>query len=251
MTIKNSVFLNSKPLGFTINFQRVRVVQVLNSTINETTVTPMLLFFTTVFKMNDSKFTNNKGYKGGALYMIEVSLTIIVNCVFVNNSAENGGAIHYSAFQTHCYIINSTFVSNTANGLGGGVYFSSHTVDGGKTNELILSNVAFTAFSKEKYYSKYGHFLFSTSATFLANVSMKFEDTSNGEVLDAFACTSDCYKMSYFTNVTLQCPHNYETTQTQLKDLKSVSSLCCDKCPIGKYSFQGQTRELNTFIGRV
>lgn len=80
-------------------------------------------------------FTNgtyNSGWAGAIYTMGHGNLTVI-NCTFINNKAEQGGAIN--GWGNH-YIYNTSFINNSASSIGG-AYFK----DG--EGDLILENVSF------------------------------------------------------------------------------------------------------------
>ncbi len=67
-------------------------------------------------------FTIKNGYAsdyGGGVYCVNKSSPTLMNCIFTNNSATDGGAIR--TFYTHPTITNCTFFGNTARGDGGAI----------------------------------------------------------------------------------------------------------------------------------
>ncbi len=93
--------------------------------------------------IRDSRFTNNYGYNGGALFM-RSNAKYVDNCTFIDNDAVNGGAIYDD--RTQSVISNSTFINNNAT-LGGAVLISGSRAssESGFTNlteNIYLNNSA-------------------------------------------------------------------------------------------------------------
>ena len=71
------------------------------------------------FEGNVAEGTSNQ-YGGGALLYAACE-----NCTFVRNSGRNGGAIY---LDSDSYIVNSTFIENSASSYGGAIYTKSSSV---------------------------------------------------------------------------------------------------------------------------
>ncbi|MCK5052306.1 MAG: chitobiase/beta-hexosaminidase C-terminal domain-containing protein [Candidatus Cloacimonetes bacterium] len=59
---------------------------------------------------------------GGAVYCYDINYLHIVNNLFSNNSAYNGGGLYFENIGYSCYIYNNTIVANYATYSGGGLY---------------------------------------------------------------------------------------------------------------------------------
>ncbi len=69
----------------------------------------------------DCMFVNNSAGEGGAITCYYN--TRIFNCLLANNSAIKGGAIYCStAYYEYCDVSHSTFVNNISNSVGGAIY---------------------------------------------------------------------------------------------------------------------------------
>ena len=87
-----------------------------------------MLSFLTAF----SGITEQVVAGGGAVYLSDGNITII-NCSFVNSTAEDGsgGAVHLNDGNS-ITIVNSVFVNSTAvTGSGGAVYIEYDDLNGG------------------------------------------------------------------------------------------------------------------------
>lgn len=82
-----------------------------------------------VMAIDGSTFSGNIGYRGGAIennaYPDDVYLTV-TNSAFINNSANNGGAISsmssINGGRVYLTFINNSFINNTATRYGGAIY---------------------------------------------------------------------------------------------------------------------------------
>ncbi|GAB3707632.1 fibronectin type III domain-containing protein [Spirosoma flavus] len=79
-------------------------------------------------------------YYGGGMYNSRSSPTVY-NCLFIDNSATNGGAVYTGGASTPSFI-NCAFLNNTASSQGGAIYSSSNTLT--LTNCSFQSNSAVT-----------------------------------------------------------------------------------------------------------
>lgn len=83
---------------------------------------------------NNCNFTNNSGECGGAIYVGDRASAVIGDCLFINNTAsgsddrfDGGGAIFFNFLNNHiyewesAYISNLVFINNTAQN-GGAIY---------------------------------------------------------------------------------------------------------------------------------
>lgn len=68
-----------------------------------------------------SFFGNTASYGGGAIYNYDTSSPCLYNAVFSGNTAGYGGAVHNS-LNADLTAVNCTFVRNTADTSGGGIY---------------------------------------------------------------------------------------------------------------------------------
>lgn len=97
------------------------------------------------FKMYGGQFVGNRagtatsGKNGGALYLNKDSVATITGGAFLNNSAQNGGAIYSMG---HVTIQNTVFTGNTANE-GGALYLRSSST-APNTRNAVLENVTIT-----------------------------------------------------------------------------------------------------------
>ena len=75
-------------------------------------------------EINNCIFKNihNKQTNGGAIFVKSGEYVFIGNCIFINNTALNGGAVYIHNVTDSSYILNSVFINNTASNLGGAVY---------------------------------------------------------------------------------------------------------------------------------
>ena len=79
--------------------------------------------------INSTFESNSAKHMGGAIYSGSPLFTLISGCNFTQNSAKTGGAIGISTDHDDCKILNSIFISNTAQTSGGAIrymYKSSH-----------------------------------------------------------------------------------------------------------------------------
>ena len=83
----------------------------------------------------NSRFVNNTGSNGGAIYF-EHGHLMIAGSYFYNNSADsgNGGAVYFLG--GNITVLDSTFLSNMANGGGGGAIYSGRRF----TNVFLVNN---------------------------------------------------------------------------------------------------------------
>ena len=85
--------------------------------------------------VNNTTFINNKVLAqgpningGGAIQVKESSAVYFSNAKFINNTANQGGAISYlNARSADNYFYNCTFIGNTATNIGGGMWATSST----------------------------------------------------------------------------------------------------------------------------
>lgn len=97
-------------------------------------------------KVDKCQFIQNAAILGAAIYS-EFSIILVLNTVFINNSAQDSGGALY-CFYTQVKVIHSQFYNNSAKVSGGAIYFIGLDSDQ-KNNEdseedLILSNTNFT-----------------------------------------------------------------------------------------------------------
>ena len=83
----------------------------------------------------NSRFVNNTGSNGGAIYF-EDGHVMIAGSYFYHNSADsgNGGAVYFLG--GNITVLDSTFISNMANGGGGGAIYSGRRF----TNVFLVNN---------------------------------------------------------------------------------------------------------------
>lgn len=67
-------------------------------------------------------FMNNKGTKGGAIYLKETYNTEMSRCLFHDNIASFGGALYLETEVNYLKMDSCEFVANDATVSGGGVY---------------------------------------------------------------------------------------------------------------------------------
>lgn len=92
-------------------------------------------------KIDDVSFTaitfvSNKGNNGGAIYLNSIKSFELHSCSFLNNAAQNGGALFVSDVQVMSSIRRTTFISNIAINMGGGIFWS-------QDHNILLSSCQF------------------------------------------------------------------------------------------------------------
>ena len=86
--------------------------------------------------LEDSEFSENNAYVGGAMFLASGSDTIISNSVFDNNTADYGGAVYTSTGIKNVNVSDSKFTNNSAKGTGAFGLFNKGTL----TNVLFENN---------------------------------------------------------------------------------------------------------------
>ena len=86
--------------------------------------------------LEDSDFSENNAYIGGAMFLAAGSDTIISNSVFDNNTADFGGAVYTSTGIKNVNVSDSKFTNNSAKGTGAFGLFNKGTL----TNVLFENN---------------------------------------------------------------------------------------------------------------
>ena len=75
--------------------------------------------------------------------LLLVHLTIVlttINCTFIeNNAKEDGGAIYFDCGYLDNYVINSTFINNSAN-RGGAIYDAGYIIN--TVHNIFDGNIA-------------------------------------------------------------------------------------------------------------
>jgi hypothetical protein len=80
---------------------------------------------------------------GGCIFMTDSSTGIMVNSLFRNNSASNGGSIT-TDLNASCSIFNSNFLLNYAEYAGGAIFFSTSVIFYSINNVSCIQNTALT-----------------------------------------------------------------------------------------------------------
>lgn len=249
-TIKNSTFVN-----FQQNLRQFNKKHVINGYFLEQViikdclfsgylVSPVKISTTLDFQITNTKFLKNRAEMGGAINLVKSSGKI-ENCVFEKNFAKLGGAIYNEAYESDIFITNATFLSNTAQGLGGNIYFTQKEKFYLQST-MSLQNVRIIGNAVNNI--SYGYFMYSSGMISLTNVSMTLKAYSLKDNVDGFLCTESCLSQSSsFQNVHFKCARNYKTafltTIIRLEELLSV--LRCRRCPKGTYGSALQTMEIN------
>ncbi len=137
----------------------------------------------------DIIFTNGKSSNyGGA---IEGSCTL-VNCIFIGNSADRGGAV---CFKDWGVAVNCTFVNNFAYDYGGAIYI---TTSGPTSGHLSIVNCSFINNRADEYggaIRNWGNELFNLDNSLFVNNSAYYDGGaifSNGEVNVSFCNFTNC-----------------------------------------------------------
>jgi hypothetical protein len=110
------------------NIERSFVIEIKNITISNSQKV-FLVQDSKIDMIRDSTFSNNgkkTNYKGGAIEMMD-SHIYIVNSTFINNTAESGAGIYFdwsSLSLCDLVISNSTFELNRATSKGGGIFYN-------------------------------------------------------------------------------------------------------------------------------
>lgn len=252
LTIKHTVFKNmlAGRLKASLVARQLHEVLIDNCSFSGFLKSAVSIETTSYFLVKNTIFKQNKGVQGGALY-IQQSSGVIDHCLFEKNFANVGGAIYNRGLRSSVYVRNSKFISNTANGIGGNVYFSQENKkDFPSTMSLINVNVIGDAVSNINY----GYFMYSVARISLTNVTVTLKSSlSKADVIDGLLCTEACLEnFSNFNNLQLTCAKNYIATYLPAKVSKnsSLSSLRCYKCPRGTYSFILQTIKANILPDR-
>lgn len=102
--------------------------------------------FVSKLSITNSLFRFNKGLKGGAIGLSEISSPIIKNNTFyANYSLLEGGAIAAAGFSTPLIsgnIISNNIVNNSIYSTGGGIYLT-------KSNATVINNIICNNYAKE------------------------------------------------------------------------------------------------------
>ena len=90
--------------------------------------------------LTDCKVTNfgNMSMDGGAIFVGRVAHSRIENCIFYNNQAKLGGAVHFWNSNSDVTIVDCLFHDNHASENGGGLYIDSFN------DAFVLDNVSFS-----------------------------------------------------------------------------------------------------------
>ena len=135
-----------------------------------------------IFKVNknitvefrDIVFVNgHSSGSGGAIMGVDEYTNVAINCTFIGNSAEYGGAIFI------CQAIDCTFIGNTADYLGGAIYYG------------IVENCIFNGNSAE-----YG----GAICYAIKVVNSRFEDNNAGTYGGALCYVSECEDSNFTHN---------------------------------------------------
>eukprot|EP01041_Mallomonas_annulata_P001620 gene1620-3135_t len=97
----------------------------------------------TTLRVTSSQFLSNIALDmGGALYVQQYTTLSSMDCLYRDNSASFGGAV-YSSFYNTIGMVDSHFISNTATQDGGGLYVYQRHTDGSSLLDCTFSsNVA-------------------------------------------------------------------------------------------------------------
>ena len=84
--------------------------------------------------LTENKFTYNSAHQGGVLYLQSGNRLIVMDGIFINNSASSDGGVIYSANNNTVNITNGVWNLNSA-GVNGGVIYSSFQ------NQIIITGM--------------------------------------------------------------------------------------------------------------